>query len=126
MILIDTHVLIWLYLDQVRRIPPAVQRRLTRNQLGVSPFVELELSFMHEIGRLNVTAKDIIDDLSPKLELSVVDIAASSVCRAAADLAWTSDPFDRLIAAHATVSNFPLITRDELMRRHLPLAWWSD
>jgi PIN domain nuclease of toxin-antitoxin system len=45
--------------------------------------------------------------------------------QAAADLFWTRDPFDRLIAAHAIVANAPLITADAAIRENLPLATWA-
>jgi PIN domain nuclease of toxin-antitoxin system len=118
-------VVAWLF-DQSRRLPGAVQRRLNREQLAISPFVKLELAYMHEIGRASLPAEAVIDELSGRLELVLADVAASAVCDAAVGLSWTRDPFDRLIAAHALASRLTLITRDERMRRHLPLAWWED
>ena len=123
--MIDTHVFVWLF-EQSRQIPGAVGRRLNREQLAVSPFVKLELAYMHEIGRLRPTVDAVVDELSGRLEMVLADVAASAVCDVAVGLNWTRDPFDRLIAAHALASGLTLITRDERMRRHLPLAWWAD
>jgi PIN domain nuclease of toxin-antitoxin system len=36
------------------------------------------------------------------------------------------DPFDRLLSAHAVVAGIPLVTKDRVIRRNLPLAWWPD
>jgi PIN domain nuclease of toxin-antitoxin system len=47
------------------------------------------------------------------------------VIQAATGLSWTRDPFDRLISAHAIVTNSPLITADETIREHLALAVWD-
>jgi PIN domain nuclease of toxin-antitoxin system len=44
---------------------------------------------------------------------------------AAQGLSWTRDPFDRLIAAHAIVADALLLTADETIRKHLPLATWE-
>jgi PIN domain nuclease of toxin-antitoxin system len=124
--LIDTQVVAWLFGGQRNRLPAAVQRRISREQLGVSPFVELELEYLYEIGRARSSARSVIDELGTRLELAVVDISAAAICSAALGLTWTRDPFDRLIAAHATVANLPLVTRDVTMLRYLPLAWWAD
>jgi PIN domain nuclease of toxin-antitoxin system len=43
----------------------------------------------------------------------------------AATLGWTRDPFDRVIVAHALADDLPLLTRDERIRRHCPLARWD-
>ena len=48
----------------------------------------------------------------------------SKVAPAARGLRWTRDPFDRLIAAHAMVTDATLITKDTLIRKHCPAALW--
>ena len=126
MILLDTHLLIWLYAGERNRIPAAVQRRLNREQLGLSPFVQLELAYLYEVGRVRTSAQAVIEELGARLELVVADVAAAAVCSAALGLTWTRDPFDRLLAAHATVTSLPLVTKDETIRRHVPLAWWAE
>lgn len=126
MILIDTHVLAWLYQDDPRHLPVAVQDRLNREELGVSPFTQLELNYLHEIGRLRPSGNEVLGELGPRLELVVLDVSASAVCGAAASLTWTRDPFDRLITAHATILGVALITKDRSIRQHYSLAWWSD
>ncbi|HEX6513523.1 MAG TPA: PIN domain-containing protein [Chloroflexota bacterium] len=125
MILLDTHVAVWLYEGDLRRLPRRVHARLDQEALAVSPFVQLELAYMFELRRVSGHAEDVIVGLGSALGLVVIDIAASVVCAAAIALTWTRDPFDRLIAAHAIAANMPLVTRDETMRRHLPLAWWA-
>jgi len=124
--LIDTHVLVWLSGAQRRRIPDAVLRRLDSEQLGLSPFVQLELAFLYEIGRIRLPAHTLIDELSTRLEMVVADVSAVAVCTAAAGLTWTRDPFDRLLAAHADVARLALVTSDETIRKNLSLAWWSE
>ncbi|MBM2811613.1 MAG: hypothetical protein HW416_2372 [Chloroflexi bacterium] len=126
MILLDTHLFVWLYHGERKRIPSAVQRRLNREQLGLSPFVQLELAYLYEVGRVRGPAQAVIEELGARLELVVADVAATAVCSVAMGLTWTYDPFDRLLAAHATVTNLPLVTSDETIRQHLQLAWWAD
>jgi len=125
-ILVDTHVLVWLGGGERNRIPAAVQRRLDREQIGLSPFVHLELGYLYEIGRIRYSAQAVIEELGTRLELVVADVAAAAVCSAALALTWTRDPFDRLLAAHATVTGLPLVTKDAVIRQHVPLAWWAE
>ena len=126
MILLDTHLLVWLYAGLLNRIPAAVQRRLNQERLALSPFAQLELGDLYEVGRVKSPAETVINDLRVRLELIVADAASAAVCDAALALTWTRDPFDRLLAAHATVSALPLVTKDETIRRHLQLAWWAE
>lgn len=126
LILLDTHILVWLYGGHRGLIPVGVQDRLNRERLAVSPFVQLELAYLYEVGRVRVPAPAVIDELSTRLELTIVDAGAAAVCIAALGLTWTRDPFDRLLAAHASVMGLALVTKDEAIRKHLPLAWWSD
>jgi len=125
LILLDTHVVVWLYAGLLERIPPAVQERLNREQLGLSPFVELELAYLHEVGRIAVGARVVVEDLRGRIDLLPADVSTGVVCTAAQALSWTRDPFDRLLAAQATAQALPLVTRDEALRRNLALAWWG-
>ena len=125
MILLDTHLVVWLYAGLLDRIPSAVQARLNREQLALSPFVQLELAYLYEVARVTAPAQAVVDELTARLELTVADVSAAAVCTAALGLTWTLDPFDRLLAAHATATALPLVTKDETLRQHLRLAWWA-
>jgi PIN domain nuclease of toxin-antitoxin system len=125
-ILLDTHVVVWLYQDPVRLLPDQVRERLNAETLALSPFVKLELQYLFEAGRVAIPAQSIVDDLVPKLEMLVADPSTAQVGQAAIGLDWTRDPFDRLISAQAVASGMPLITKDRVIRRHLPLAWWPN
>jgi PIN domain nuclease of toxin-antitoxin system len=62
---------------------------------------------------------------SQEIGIEVADGSIAELGQAAADLSWTRDPFDRLISAHAIVANALLVTADETIREHLPLAVWD-
>jgi len=125
-ILIDTHIVIWLYEGLLTRIPLAVRQRLDRDALGISPVVHLEMGYLHEIGRVRPEPQSVLDELMTRIGLVIADVSAAALCRAALSITWTRDPFDRLLAAHATIANLPIVTKDERLRRHLPLAWWAE
>jgi len=57
--------------------------------------------------------------------VEIADVSATELIRVAAELTWTRNPFDRLIAAHAIVADVPLVTADETIRDNLPLATWG-
>lgn len=91
----------------------------------MSPVVELELTYLYEVGRVSEPAARPLTALRGSIGLEVADVSTAQLVQAAADLSWTRDPFDRLIAAHAIVANVPLVTADETIRRNLSLAVWD-
>ena len=86
--------------------------------------MELELTFLQEIDRLTVSGAEIVADLRERIGLAFSPVAFSAVVAAASSLRWTHDPFDRLIVGDALAANAPLLTKDEAIKRHCPLARW--
>jgi len=86
--------------------------------------VQLELSYVHEIGRLAIGGADMIADLRHRIGLQRSDLAFDSLVRTAATLTWTRDPFDRLIVADALVAGGALITKDRTIHDHTTIALW--
>jgi PIN domain nuclease of toxin-antitoxin system len=123
--LLDTHVVAWTHGGENDRLPARVARRMDAEPLAISPVVVLELQYLYEVGRTTEPAEAVLDELRPRLELTVADVPAEELFAAALPLAWTRDPFDRLLAAHAVLADLPLITGDETLREHLPNAWWG-
>ncbi len=121
---LDTHVVVWLYVGDVERLSPQAIHALESHDLVVSPMVQLELSFLHEVGRLRVGGADIIGDLRARIGLQWSQVPMSALVSAATPLSWTRDPFDRLIVADATVAATALITKDETIRSNVSLARW--
>ncbi len=91
----------------------------------VSPMVELELTYLFEIRRVTEPAAAPLTALRRTIGLDIADAPLADVAGAATGLSWTRDPFDRLISAHAIVANAPLLTADETILQHLPLATWG-
>lgn len=124
MIRLDTHAVVWLYTGEVDRFSTEGRVLLESEQLTVSPIVQLELTFLHEIGRLRVGGADILGDLESRLRLFVVNQPLLAVVQAAASLDWTRDPFDRLIVGDALAANSQLLTKDDIIHANLSLAVW--
>lgn len=93
--------------------------------IAVSPIVELELTYLYEIGRVSEPASAPLSALRRTLGLEVADVSLAELVQAAVNLSWTRDPFDRLISAHAIVANATLVTADETILEHLTLATWG-
>jgi PIN domain nuclease of toxin-antitoxin system len=83
------------------------------------------LTYLYEIGRVSEPASAPLLALRRKFGLQIADVSLAEVVEAAIGIPWTRDPFDRLISAHAIVANAPLVTADETIREHLPLAVWD-
>lgn len=122
---LDTHILVWLYQDGAARLTPqGVHAIETAEQLLISPMVELELSYLHEIARINCPALNILDTLRRDIGLETCKQAFAAVVGAALALSWTRDPFDRLIVAQAAHRASPLLTADRNLREHYSAAIW--
>ena len=122
---LDTHVLVWLYQDGPGRLTPrGIEAIDAAEVLLISPIVELELAYLHEIGRITCPPAPILDVLRRDLELDSCKLPFASVMGAALDQTWTRDPFDRLIVAQAAHGQNPLLTADGNIRaQYLPAFW---
>jgi PIN domain nuclease of toxin-antitoxin system len=124
LVYLDTHVVVWLYDALTDRLSKLAAEAVEDNDLVISWMVELELQFLHEIGRLHVKPAEIIKHLSTQIGLRLSDVSLERIVRAAARMDWTRDVFDRLIAAESAAMNLPLITKDRTIRAHHKLSIW--
>jgi PIN domain nuclease of toxin-antitoxin system len=125
-IYLDTHVVVWLYAGQVELLPKSVMLRLEAADLKISPIVALELEYLHEIGRLSVPGVQVVRDLALQIGLVTCDLPFATVIEHAAQQAWTRDPFDRIIVAHAAATGNELATKDRVIHQHCSLALWES
>ncbi len=119
LILLDTNALIWLHLGHRR----AAGLLRTRRRLYVSPATTLELAFLAEAGRIRLRGGISPATLIESEPWPIDDPPAARWFARAADVAWTRDPFDRLLVAHAQLRGWRLATGDtDLLRRLGPSA----
>lgn len=107
MILLDTNAVIWM-LQGHRRARPLT--RLPR--LYLSPASLLELQMLIEAGRGRPLAGNSVADIAQDPRWLQDEPPSGDWFHASLDLAWTRDPFDRLIVAHARVRGWKLATGD--------------
>lgn len=115
----------WLYEGADQRIPGAVRELLDAEEPFVSPLVELELTYLYEVGKVTEPAAAPLAALRKTIGLQVADVSFAAVAQAATEISWTRDPFDRMIAAQAIVADVPLVTADRTILANLPLATWD-
>lgn len=120
--MLDTHIVVALYQGKLAGLERKALAAIDREPLSYSPAVLLELELLHEIGRLKQGAAAIARYLGEELAVQCAGERFADVAAQALPLAYTRDPFDRLIVAHAELLRAPLITLDANLRRHYPRA----
>lgn len=125
MLFLDTHVTLWLYAEPLR-IPAVTARMIDRRELFISPMVRLEMSLLHEIGRITHDPEGIVGSLTRDIGLTIETGGWARAAEISAHLSWTRDPFDRLITAHALVCGAQLCTRDRTIHEHYANAVWTE
>ena len=115
-ILLDTNAVLFISAGHRRARPLA--RHFGR--LYFTPFALLEMQFLQEAGRGAFTSSSPMDAVKRDPRWSVDDPPVDGVIAKAIELAWTRDPFDRLIAAHALYRGWRLATSDSGIIENLP------
>lgn len=115
MILLDTNAVIWL-LNHHPRCLPVVEQRV---RLYISPVTLLELKYLFESGRLELIWGGALESLANDPRWVLDNPGSHELFRAALDIEWTRDPFDRLLVAHAKTRRFRFATGDRNIKAHL-------
>ena len=124
-IYLDTHVVVWLFSGETKKISNKAIEKIETSELLISPIVMLELTFLYEIKRLNYKQDEIIASLSKSIDLKICNASYASIIKQSTQLNWTRDPFDRLIVASAEYNNHSvLLSRDRLIRKNYDNAVW--
>jgi PIN domain nuclease of toxin-antitoxin system len=121
---LDTHAFIHLGEGKVERFGSEARRLLAASELFVSPIVLLELHLLYESRAFRNDPDRFHADVL--LEGHVVEAMDpfAAVIREAKTIAWTRDPFDRLIVGAAMLHRAKLVTKDANIREHYDGAVW--
>ena len=122
MILVDTHVVVWLAFDQnqiSRKARTAINdARKNAGGLAISDITLLELATLASKGRIHLAIS--LESFLQEVESRFVVLPISGrACARAMGLPATypKDPADRIIAATAIVEGLSLLTADREIRR---------
>ena len=117
--LLDTHVWIWLVMDEPRRLGPKARRRFARAVGQDAPYVAaisaFEIAALHVAGRLQFTqpVERWIRESIARAGFRVVDLdAAMAIDAGLVSPAQLADPIDRCLVATAREYQMPLATCD--------------
>jgi PIN domain nuclease of toxin-antitoxin system len=121
-ILVDTHVVVWLAFDEdkiSRKARTAIDdARKNADGLAISDITLLELAILATKGRirLDISLESFLQDVEARF---VVLPISGRTCARAMELPATypKDPADRIIAATALVGGLSLLTADRAIRR---------
>jgi len=121
---LDSHVICWLFAGLVHQLSENARSFIEDNEVVVSPWALSEIQTLHEQGALSVGAQAIFDDLERRMGLKVASGEAYAIVKSSYDLSWASDPYDRMIVAHARLNESPLVTKDAHLHTHFPQVIW--
>lgn len=119
-ILLDTHVLLWLGMEP-KRVSRAAMRAFEAAPRRLLADISLrELAWLHENGRVDLAREPSawLEDAIESFDLEVVSISPAIAQRSARIAQnFHGDPADQLIAATAIELDVPLVTADDKLRK---------
>ncbi|SRR5579871_1506727 len=122
MILLDTHVVLWLALEPARISRKArtamAETRQRGEALAISDITLLEIATLEKKGRLDLQTS--LETFLSEIEMrfTVLPITGRACVQAMGlPASYPKDPADRVIAATALVEGTPLITADSDIQR---------
>ena len=129
MILLDTHIVIWLALEPdrlSRRAKTAIRAARIEGGLAIAGISLLELAWLAQKGRVETTlsVESFVRQCASKM--TVLPITSEIAARAASfPDSYPKDPQDRLIGATALVEGIPLVTHDKQIKKSgmIPVIW---
>lgn len=130
LILLDTHVVIWLAHEHHRissRAHAAIQEaRKKARGLAIASVTFLEIARLSSHGRIHLTPD--LETFLSDVELRFITLPiTANIARQAFELpeSYPNDPVDRVIGATSLIEDIPLITADREIRKSgaVPTIW---
>jgi len=113
-LLLDTHLLLWA-LAQPDKLSAATRKQITGAEVYISAASLWEISIKVGLGKLAADPDQILDAIEPA-GFMLLPVTAEHAVKVAKLPALHKDPFDRMLAAQASVEPMILLTNDEALR----------
>src|ERR1019366_9740321 len=129
MILLDTHIVIWLAGEPEKlskRAKEAIREARTQGGLAIAAITLMELAWLAENGRVatKLSVESFVRQCASKM--TVLPITPEIAARAVSfPDPYPKDPQDRLIGATALVEGIQLVTHDKQIKKSgmIPIIW---
>ena len=129
MILLDTHIVIWLVAEPdklSKRAKEVIRAARIEGGLAIASITLMELAWLAENGRVTTTlsVESFVRLCASKM--TVLPITPEIAARAVSfPDSYPKDPQDRLIGATALVEGIQLVTHDKLIKKSgmVPIIW---
>jgi PIN domain nuclease of toxin-antitoxin system len=130
LILLDTHVVVWLASGDARMSQPAQaaidEARQNMRGMAISDFTLFELSLLFRKKKFELTVNPESFLAEVERRFVVLPITANIALQASElPASYPKDPADRIIGATALIEDIPLLTADREIRkaRVVPTVW---
>ena len=129
MILLDTHIVVWLAFEPDRlskRAREAIRAARVQGGLAIAGITLAELAWLAENRRIETTLSTESFVRQCAAKMTVLPITPEIAARAVSlPDPYPKDPQDRLIGATALVEGVPLVTHDEQIKKSgmIPVIW---
>ena len=116
-LLLDTHVVIWIFANDPRLSGSAITTIAdANNQVFVSAATAWEIAIKRALGKLEAP-RDYSDGLK-RYRFTPLDITTEHALAVEGLPPHHDDPFDRMLIAQANIERLTLVTRDRRMRAY--------
>ncbi len=129
MILLDTHVLIWLANDPAKLSPnatEAIRRAPLEGGIAISAITLWELAWLaaHHRVQINGTVEAFVEEISSRTSIRPITPEVAVLANQL-PANYSKDPCDCLIGATALAESIPLVTKDRSIRnsRAITTIW---
>lgn len=112
-VLLDTHLLLWA-LSQPAKLSVAARKQIMAADVYVSAASIWEISIKSALGKLKADPDEILAEIEPA-GFTLLPISGEHAARVAQLPHVHKDPFDRMLAAQASIEPMILLTNDAVL-----------